>query len=160
MNLRKATVQDSELLSRLNLDVQQVHAEHYPAVFKAPQDEAFAVPFFSSLLQDPEIHIFIVEEGGEGQGYIVCREMRRPENAFTYASYYLYIDAIGVRPAAQGRGLGAALISRARSLAEELGAERLALDSWDFNASAHGFFEHQGFTRLIYRYWRGIDEQH
>ena len=44
-------------------------------------------------------------------------------------------------------------MARACALAKELGVKRIQLDTWDFNLKAHGFFEHEGFTKFMYHYW-------
>ncbi len=118
MHVRKATSSDSLLLSTLCKDVQALHAQSYPDIFKLPQSDDFAVSFFEEMQVDPAISIFIAEENGEAFGYILCKLIERPENPITFARRYLLVDQISVRPAAQGRGVGAALIRRAERLAK------------------------------------------
>jgi ribosomal protein S18 acetylase RimI-like enzyme len=156
MDIRKATRNDSLLLSTLSKDVQGLHARSHPDIFKLPQADDFAVSFFEEMLVDPAISIFIAEEDGEAFGCILCKLIERPENAFTFARRYLLVDQISVRPAAQGRGVGTALIQRAELLAKELGVQKIQLDSWDFNSKAHGFFERLGFQKFNFRFWRQL----
>jgi ribosomal protein S18 acetylase RimI-like enzyme len=154
MNIRSATSIDSAILSHLCTDVQGLHAHHYPSVFKKPQSDDFAVAFFAEMLADLMVTIFIAEEDGNAIGYILCKLMDRPENPFTFATRYLLVDQISVRPAARGQGVGAALMGRAEVLAQELGVQRIQLDSWDFNVEAHRFFERLGFQKFNFRFWR------
>jgi GNAT superfamily N-acetyltransferase len=156
MDVRKATPNDSLLLSTLCKDVQGLHARGYPDIFKPPQSDDFAVSFFEEMQVDPAISIFIAEENGEAFGYILCKLIEHPENPITFARRYLLVDQISVRPAAQGRGVGTALIQQAELLAKELGVQRIQLDSWDFNIKAHGFFERLGFQKFIFRFWRHL----
>lgn len=46
----------------------------------------------------------------------------------------------------QGKHVGKTLLEWALRRAESLEVEALRLDSWHFNAEAHGFFRSQGFT--------------
>ncbi len=69
------------------------------------------------------------------------------------AMRYLLIDQISVRPAARGKGVGAALMGQAETLAKNLDVKRIQLDSWDFNLNAHAFFEHLGFQKFNFRFW-------
>ncbi len=154
MSIRLASPADSSILSRLNLDVQRLHAEHYPNIFKMPESDDFAVSFFNEMLADPAVTIFIAEDDEEPVGYILCKLIERPENPFTFAARTLLIDQISVRPTARGKGVGAALMQQAESLARQLGVQRIHLDSWDFNLNAHEFFEHMGFQKFNFRFWK------
>ena len=156
MEIRKATATDGMLLSSLCMDVQTLHAEHHPAIFKMPKSDDFAVSFFNTLLADSAFHAFIAEEDGQALGYIVCKSMERAENPFTFAMHYLLIDQISVRPQARGRGVGAALIKQAEVLAGALGVQKIQLDSWDFNIKAHAFFEGMGFVKFNHRFWKDL----
>ena len=156
MNIHKAISTDVASLSSLSVDVQRLHAEHHPDIFKVPQDEDFAVSFFEEMLVDPAVSIFIAEEDGNAVGCILCKLIERPENPFTFAMRYLLVDQISVRPAARGQGVGAALIQRAEALAKELDVPRIQLNSWDFNIDAHGFFERLGFQKFDFRFWKQL----
>ena len=156
MNIRRATPTDSFLLSSLCMDVQQLHAEHHPRIFKMPQSADFASSFFDEILADPEITIYIAEEDAQALGYIFCKLMEREESPFTYSNRFLHIDQLSVRPNAQGRGAGTTLMDQAEKLARELGVSKIRLDSWDFNIKAHAFFEALGFEKFNYRFWRDL----
>ena len=135
MIIRRATQEDALALSSLCVDVQRLHAEHYPQLFKFPETEDFALAFFSEWLGYPTVVIFIAEDRGEACGYAVCRHIERPETAFTFPVRFLQIEHISVRPALQGKGTGAALMAEAESLARELGhppdgAEVLGVQYW------------------------------
>jgi GNAT superfamily N-acetyltransferase len=102
------------------MDVQRLHAGNLPNFFKMPQSEDFAVAFFEEMLADPKNSLFLAEESGQALGYVFCKLMERPETPFTFALRYLLVDQISVRPTVQGKGVGAALIERAVTLAREL----------------------------------------
>jgi ribosomal protein S18 acetylase RimI-like enzyme len=156
MNTRRAASPDSFTLSRLTMDVQRLHAEHHPGIFKTPEREDFAVAFFEKLLSDPAVTIFIAEDQGTAAGCIVCKVIDRPENPFTFAARTLLIDQISIRPKAQGKGAGRALMEQAELLARELDVARIHLDSWDFNLGAHAFFERMGYQKFNFRFWKHL----
>ena len=108
------------------------------------------------MLADPAVHIFIAEEDGNAVGNIVCKLVERLDNPFTFAAKILHVDQISVRPEMHGRGIGAALLKHAELLARELKAERIVLDSWDFNFGAHAFFERMGFQKFNFRFWKHL----
>src|SRR6266540_136375 len=154
--IRPATSTDALILSSLCMDVQRLHAEHHPDVFKMPQQEDFAASFFDQMLADPTMFTYLAEENGQSLGYVFCKLVERPENPFTLANRFLHIDQISVRPAAQRDGVGSALIAQVESLAKELGITKIQLDSWDFNTQAHAFFERLGFQKFNYPFWRDV----
>jgi ribosomal protein S18 acetylase RimI-like enzyme len=156
MDIRRAISQDSLLLSSLCMDVQRLHAEHHPNLFKMPQTDDFAVPFFDEILAGPYNVVFLAEENGQALGYMLCKMMERPETIFTFATRYVLVDQISVRPAAQGRGVGKALMEQVVSLSKELNMPRIQLDSWGFNTEAHAFFERMGFEKFNHRFWRNL----
>ncbi len=156
MEIRKAIATDGSLLSSLCVDVQSLHAKHYPDLFKMPQSHDFAASFFGDMLADPATTIFIAEKNGAALGYVLCKLIERPESLFKFGMRYLDIDQISVRPAARGRGVGAALIKRAEALANEMNVQKIQLDSWGFNTGAHAFFEKQGFEKFNHRFWKNL----
>ena len=156
MNIRTAASTDNLLLSSLCVDVQNLHAKNHPEYFKIPQSDNFAVEFFQKMLADPTVRIFVAETEERVLGYVVCKLMEREETPFSFAMRYLLVDQISVRPIAQGQGVGKALLDRAEELAKEMNVLRIQLDSWSFNAEAHGFFENCGFEKFKYQFWKNL----
>ena len=157
MNIRRATPDDSSLLSSLCMDVQNLHAQNRPDDFKMPQSPEFAVPFFDKLLADEAMFIFIVEEKGDALGYVFFKMVDKPENPFLFARHYVLIDQISVRPEAQGKGVGKMLMNQVDKIAQDLGVKNVHLGSWDFNTNAHGFFEKAGYHKRYFEFWKKVD---
>jgi ribosomal protein S18 acetylase RimI-like enzyme len=156
MNVRKASVGDSFTLSSLSRDVQILHAQNHANIFKMPDSDDFAVSFFDDMLADPTVTIFIAEDHGNAVGCIVCKLVERPDNPFTFPARILHVDQISVRPEARRRRIGAALLEQAELLAREIKAERMVLESWDFNLNAHAFFDRMGFQKFNFRFWKHL----
>ena len=156
MNIRQATPADSSLLSSLCMDVQRLHAEHHPHIFKMPQSADFATSFFDKMLADPAATIYIADEDAQALGFIFCKLIKREESPLTYSNRFLHIDHISVRPDRQGQGVGMALMDQVENLARKLGVSKIQLDSWNFNTEAHAFFEALGFEKFNYRFWRNL----
>lgn len=150
MNIRRATLDDVGLLATLNEDVQRIHAEAYPTLFKQPDYPAVAADFKTRILGNAQGQVLIAEVDGEAVGYIYALQVERPENPYTFAQRYMLIDQISVKPTAQGNGCGRKLIEAVVDLATACGMARVTLDTWGFNTHAHGFFEEVGFKRLKY----------
>lgn len=154
MKIRQAISTDSLLLSSMNVDVQRLHAEKHPDVFKMPPNDDFAVSFFDELLTDPKVAIFIAEDMDQTLGYVLCKLIERAESPFTFAMRYLLVDQISVRAEVRGKGVGTALIQRVKEFAVELHVPQIQLSSWAFNTEAHSFFERMGFVKFNFRFWQ------
>lgn len=70
MNIRRATLDDVGLLVRLNEDVQRIHAEAYPHLFKQPDYLAVAADFETRILGNAQGQVYIAEVDSEAVGYI------------------------------------------------------------------------------------------
>lgn len=159
MEIREATKKDVRGLSRLNAYVQRLHAEAYPEMFKSPENDDFAMTFFVAMLDDPEMFVYLAEEGDEAIGYLLMTVCRQRENPFMYALDYLQIDHIGVLPEYQGKGIGKALMAYAEEFTAQKGLGLVGLDSWSFNTEAHEFFHAVGFENYIIHMWKKIGGQ-
>ena len=136
------------------MDVQKLHADAHPDVFKGPQSEDFAQAFFEKMLDNDTSFIFIAEEIEDALGYVFCNLVEKPENPFLFARRHLMIEQISVRPQAQGRGVGAKLMDQVEVVAREFNVPMVQLGSWDFNTNAHGFFERLGYEKWHFQFWK------
>ena len=156
MEIHLATLADAERIAALNVDVQNVHAEALPHIFKHVTDASFALPYITEQLSTSNTYFYIASIDGEDAGYVYARVVRRPENAYMHPWNFVYIDQIAVKPAYQRRGCGAALIQAVRELAREQGISTIAMDTWFFNEKAQAFFAHEGFTTFNMRMWMEV----
>ena len=145
MKIREAVLADFPIFLELNSEVQSLHAQAVPKLFKPSSEMSMTGADFEKLLNDPAIKFFIAEIDGQAEGYVFTQIWDRPENPYRYGSKMLYINHLAVRSGARGKGIGKALVNRARTQATELGISRVELDVWTFNEKAIAFFAAQGF---------------
>lgn len=157
MEVRLAGVDDAQIISELNNDVQRIHAEALPDLFKQPSDETFPVSVIVDLISNPENYFFIAQVDGEAVGYIYAEIRNLPGNVWRYATSQVYIHHISVQPRHQHKGCGEKLIQAVKSLARDKSIKTVALDVWSFNTRAHVFFAKQGFTNYNERMWLEIE---
>jgi GNAT superfamily N-acetyltransferase len=150
MNIRRATPDDALTVATLGAVIQASHAPERPDWFK-PANPAGAVEMYREMLCDPNVTVFLAEEGDDALGFLMAVTHRRPDTPLSFAQTVLEIDQIGVDPAARRRGVGHALFEAARELADEVSAYRLVLTTWVFNHGAHRFFESEGFAIELHR---------
>jgi hypothetical protein len=85
MDIRLATPNDAEIISALNAEVQKVHADALPHLFKPPSSETFPTSLVRQLLADPYTYIFLGYSTGKPVGYIYAQIFRRAETSLRYA---------------------------------------------------------------------------
>jgi ribosomal protein S18 acetylase RimI-like enzyme len=151
--VRFATLSDAVLLSSLNADVQVLHAQAAPWLFKPPGPDAFTPAVASALLAKPDNLVFIASIGSEPAGYAHAEILHRAETPFCYAYEEVHLHAISVPPAWHRRGVGKSLIEAVRREAGRRGIPLLTLGVWSFNAAARAFFREQGFGPYMERMW-------
>ena len=154
--IRKATVIDVATLSALNADVQQLHADALPHIFKQPSDATFPAAKVAELMADANNRFFLAETDGIAVGYTWAEIRRRPEDGTQFARNAVMIHHLSVQPAHQHNGHGARLMAAVKELAKTQGITTVMLDTWSFNSAAHNFFEQQGFSIFNYRLWTEV----
>ncbi len=153
MEVRLATVSDADIISSLNFDVQRLHYNAHPHLFKPPSPEVFPAGLISELICKPDNYFYVAVEDDKPVGYIYITIRRQPENSFRYAFDMVYIDQISMRPEHRHKGGGRLLLQEAVKLAHSLDIKLVALDTWAFNSTAHAFFEEFGFSDFNRRMW-------
>lgn len=156
MIIRRAVVEDAPSISRLNFEVQRLHASALPHLFKSPPQADFALLFMQEQLADPNNYFYICQQDGEDVGYVFARLLHRPENAFFHAWKYFYIDHIAVTPGRRRSGCGRQLVETIVELAQQEGVDTISLETWAFNHDAHAFFSQVGFETANMRMWRQV----
>ncbi|MBI1278502.1 MAG: GNAT family N-acetyltransferase [Anaerolineaceae bacterium] len=147
--IRRATLEDAEILATLNRDVQQIHADAYPNFFKQPTNFAdIAADFKNRVLTDVDGFVLIIEADGQAAGYIYAKVVSRPENAYVYAQKYMLVDNISISPQYQNKGYGKMLMQAVWDTAVTRGIHRILLDTYEFNSNAQQFYAKMGFERM------------
>ena len=156
MLIRSATGADAPAISALNVEVQAVHAEALPHIFKPPSKGAFPPAEVASWFDDPRNHVYLACEEEESVGYIWARVLSLSETSYRYGLDVIYINHLVVGSARRRQGVGRALIEKVLCLARERGISMVQLDVWSFNEQARAFFRRQGFAPFNERMWLSI----
>ncbi|HTW21746.1 MAG TPA: ribosomal protein S18-alanine N-acetyltransferase [Mycobacteriales bacterium] len=106
-------------------------------------DEAWTDSMYWSELAERDSRCYLVEED---DGRLVAWA-----GLCTYAPHEAYIQTIGVARAAQGRGLGTALLLTLLEEARRRGVAHVDLEVRADNDSARQLYEHHGFTQIAVR---------
>ena len=148
MHIRRATIEDAELIARLVKPVHDIHVQARPDFFKPYALTAELIADFCNQLADESITCLIGEVDGEAVGYVLAQVIERAENPYTYAMRYLLVDQISVNPEVRSKGYGEALMQAVFDLAKSLELPRVMLGVWAFNERAITFYERLGLMAL------------
>ncbi len=158
MQIRLANLDDADIISALNADVQRIHAEALPHLFKLPSKDTFPSSMIRDWLADASHYIYVGYLAGQAIGYIYAEVRYQPETSSRYAMESIYIHHISLKPEYQAKGYGEKLMDAVKALAQEKGISKIALDVWSFNAKAKAFFKKQGFENYNERMWLELAE--
>ena len=145
MEIRFAHIDDLDQVNVLRKQVNDLHVEGKPEVFKPGFCDELR-DYIHVIFVDPEQRIVVAEENGAICGFAVLHHIVRPENPFMYVRDFLDIDEFAVDESHRRQGIASAMIAFIRDYAKEQGYSRLELNMWEFNQSALTFYEAAGFT--------------
>ncbi len=145
MEIRPATVNDLDMLLALNKEVQDIHVDKFPHVFKETSPKEMET-WIRSQLEAKDLFVFAACEGKDVIGYIILRLITRAGNPFMRERKFAYIDQICVTKLKRKSGVGKKLLEHAINYAKHQGYDRIELDVWTENSTAKSAFEKFGFS--------------
>lgn len=144
MPIRFAKHEDLERVNELRRQVNELHVEGEPEIFKPGFSDELRDHIYK-VFNDPLQRIVIYDKEGVICAFAVLNHIIRPENPFMYKRDYLDIDEFCVDESFRRMGIAAEMISFIRDYAKTCGFERLELNMWEFNKDALAFYEAVGF---------------
>lgn len=156
MDIRIEQTNDASLLARLNYDVQQLHHEIEPEIFKPYSEESMKC-LFEEILMASNSSAYIAFVENNPAGYILLDEIHKEENYFRKGYSVLYIDQICVDEHYRGKGVGKALVNYSKMYAKERNIQRIEMDYWSRNEHSGEFFRGQGFANFNERLYVNVD---
>ena len=151
--VRRADARDIEALLGLIDEVQGLHVQHRPEMFK-PTELREVQGRLEELLPDPLTAVWVAELESVVCGYLVAIIRTQPLGAFSFARRFVELDQIGVKGGFRRRGVARSLIATALAHADGLGIPAVELSSWSFNRDAHRAFAQLGFVPKVVRFER------
>jgi len=143
ITVRPATTNDIPALMALLIQVNMVHHNGRPDLFKGPTTK-YTEAELADILADPATPVFVgVDESGRVLGHGFC-VMQHSGGQLMEAHDTLYIDDICVDEAARGLGVGRALYGHILAYAREKGCYNVTLNVWTCNPGAMRFYEKLG----------------
>lgn len=142
--IRLAEMKDKDALNGLRRQVNELHVQGRPDIFKSG--------FGPELREHVDLYLrrengyAAVEETADGiVGMVLIDYIDRPESPYNLARRFVHVAEICVRDGCRRQGVGKRLMEYVKRDAREKGYSRIELDVWAFN-DALAFYEAEGFT--------------
>ena len=143
IEVRRATGRDIPAIMALLVQVNMVHHNGRPDLFKGPTTK-YTSGELRDILADDETPVFVCVDGDDrvlGHGFCVMQHLG---GQLMVERDTLYIDDICVDEAARGQGAGRALYEHILEYARARGCYNVTLNVWRCNPGAMRFYERLG----------------
>ena len=145
IRVRRATEKDIPAIMDLLVQVNMVHHNGRPDLFKGPTTK-YTEAELAAILADDATPVFVcVDESDRALGHGFCI-LQHSGGQLMEEHDTLYIDDICVDEAARGTGAGRALYGHILDHARSLGCYNVTLNVWTCNPGAMRFYEKLGMT--------------
>ncbi len=141
MRIRRAEEKDIPRILDLLVQVNMVHHNGRPDLFKGPATK-YTKEELSKILEDENTPVFVAaDEADQVQGYAFCIFQQHKNDHILTDIKTLYIDDLCVDETARGQHIGRALYEQMLLFAKEQGCYNVTLNVWSCNPSAMKFYE-------------------
>lgn len=144
LQIRQAVQSDIPALQSLLLQVEKIHCDGRPDIFK-DGGVKFTNEQLAQLLCDPTRPIFCAVNDGQVVGYVFCIITEIKGDPMLRDAKTLHLEDVCVDESCRDGGVGSLLVEYVKTYAREHNITRIDLDVWEFNDSARKFYEKQGF---------------
>ena len=142
--IRKATTSDIPRLIELLHQVNKVHADLRPDLFKHNTTK-YDAQQLQELLTKPDKAIFVYEdEMVQGYAFVQIEDVH--DDLLLHDKRTMYIDDICVDEKARGKHIGKQLFEHVRTYARSIGCNVITLNVWDGNDAAMAFYRSLGMN--------------
>ncbi len=144
MHVRLAKAGDISAILKLLVQVDMVHHNGRPDLFKGPATK-YSEGELKELLKDDSTPVFVcVDEDEHVLGHAFCVHKQIVGDSVLTDVKTLYIDDICVDESARGRHVGSMLYEYVTDYAKKAGFYNITLNVWSCNPTAMKFYEAMG----------------
>lgn len=142
MIVREAKIEDWESISQLMGELQDIHAKHYPTIFK--KGARRGKEYFTKTLSEPTKRIFVAENNETIVGFIKGKIITEKESETRFERVYGYMDSIYVLVSYRGLFVDQKLFAKLFQWFRENNINYAEGGVWEFNEEARQVFEQMG----------------
>jgi len=146
--IRNARETDYAALCRLWDEVDLLHRQRLPAIFRPPDGPVRERDYYLGLLADENVAIFLAEQAGEPVGFVHVLEARSWDLPILVPRRFAIIDNLVVTGRSRRQGIGRLLMEEAEDWARQRGLTTVELTVYEFNRGAFALYEQMGYETL------------
>jgi ribosomal protein S18 acetylase RimI-like enzyme len=148
ISVRKATADDYNSLCKLFDEIDALHRDHLPHIFKKPGGAAREQDYYLGLIADENVALLVAEADEKlvGFGHTIVRDT--PAFPVFVPRHYAIVEGIVVKSGFQNHGIGRILMDKMQEWATAKGAASIELNVYEFNKTAISFYERLGYQTL------------
>jgi diamine N-acetyltransferase len=148
ISVRKATTNDYNTLCELFDEMDALHRANLPHIFQKPRGLVREQEYYSGLIADENVGLFVAEAGGRIIGFIHAIVRETPAFPVFVPRRYAIVDSFVVKLEFQNHGTGRILMDRMQEWAIAKGAASIELNVYEFNETAISFYERLGYQTI------------
>lgn len=144
--VRFAEEKDLDIINELRKQVNDIHVEGRPDVFKAgfgPEIRDFAKVIINGENSD----IIVAERNGVICGMVCVDYVNKPETPYSKAKSFYHVQEIAVDVNYRRQGVAKEMLEFMIADAKKRNLGKIELDVWEFNDSAIEFYQAVGFRQ-------------
>ncbi|MCR5119089.1 MAG: GNAT family N-acetyltransferase [Lachnospiraceae bacterium] len=146
MIIRRAEIKDIQGILKLLIQVDMVHHNGRPDLFKGPATK-YNEEELAAIIADDTTPVFVcVDDDERVLAHAFCVHKQEKDNAVLTDIKTLYIDDICVDEEARGHHIGSKIYNEVLRYAKEQGFYNITLNVWSCNPAAMRFYEAMGLT--------------
>lgn len=145
ISIRRAIESDIGAINKLLYEVQKVHSDVRPDLFKSGAKK-YNDDELKEILADANRPIFVAESAGNISGYAFCVHQQYSNHNSLTDIKTLYIDDLCVDETARNAHIGSQLYEFVLNYARQNGYYNVTLNVWADNVNAMKFYEKLGLN--------------
>lgn len=145
ISIRRAIESDIGAINKLLYEVQKVHSDVRPDLFKSGAKK-YNDDELKEILADANRPIFVAESAGDISGYAFCVHQQYSNHNSLTDIKTLYIDDLCVDETARNAHIGSQLYEFVLNYARQNGYYNVTLNVWADNVNAMKFYEKLGLN--------------
>lgn len=146
--IRYATSEELERVNVLRRQVNEVHCNGRPDIFKSGFCSELQ-EYIYTLWESDNSDVIVALRNGEICGYACVDYVEKPESPYNLSRRFYHINEFGVDEKYRRQGVATELFNFIKKEATNKNFDKLELDMWEFNEEALKFYESVGF--ITYR---------
>jgi diamine N-acetyltransferase len=147
LSVRKATLNDYGALCKLIDEIDALHRDNLPHVFQKPIGPVREQEYYSGLISDEGVGLFVAETGKKLIGFVhaIIRDTQTIPVLVFVPRLYAVVESIAVKSEFRSHGIGRMLMDKMQEWAIAKSATSIELNVYEFNETAISFYERLGF---------------